>query len=50
MKKYRTKKKAGKTTASCGMCKPHKHGWVDKFKPKERAQREALKEEAQNHE
>jgi len=34
-RKYRSKSKSG-----CAMCKPNKHGWDYKFKPKERKLRE----------
>ena len=42
-KKYRTKSKS-----ICGMCKPHKRGWQDKFKSKERCIRELKKDEIKN--
>lgn len=37
MAKYKTKKKAGKTTSSCALCKPHKHGWAPKETNKQQA-------------
>jgi len=39
MAKYRSKKSA------CGLCKPHKKGWVDKHKVKDRASMDVAKHE-----
>jgi len=43
MAKYRTKRR------SCGLCKPHKKGWLDKHKPKFRAAMEDKKKEILNY-
>lgn len=40
MAKYKDKKSSG-----CALCKPWKHGWEPKHKPKDRARLEQMAEE-----
>ena len=42
MAKYRDKKSKG-----CALCKPHKHGWVPKHKPKTLAKLASMKRDAE---
>lgn len=49
MAKYHTKRKAGKVTSSCAMCKPHKHGWAPKRTDREISRERADRREIQEH-